>query len=295
MRSMLFVPADSERKMAKALGCGADAVILDLEDAIAPDAKPRAREMAREFLAAALATWTPTQPRLYVRINDLATPFWEADLAALATALPHSIMLPKTRSGEDVHRLSVTLDHAEEKAKVQSGRTRILAQSAETTVSLLQQHTYLGCSNRLEGLTWGPEDLAAEMGATANREADGTFTSPFRLIRDLTLITATAAEVQAIDTVFVDFRNKSGLALEASMAARDGFVGKLAIHPDQVPIINEAFTPSPAAVERAKAIVAAFEAAGGAGTVGFEGKMLDRPHLALARRTLARAAPVATS
>ncbi len=289
IRSLLFVPADSERKMAKALASGADVVILDLEDSIAQDAKPRARQVARELLSQALPAWVPGQPRVYVRINDFATPFWQDDLAALATVLPHGIMLPKARSGEDVHQLSVALDHAEESSKVGSGRTRIIALVTEVPVSVLQLPTYIGSSNRLEGLTWGAEDLSAELGATANREVDGAFTSPYRLVRDLTLITAAAAQVPAIDTVYIDFRNSTGLALEASVAARDGFVGKLAIHPDQVPIINEAFTPSPAEVERAQAIVAAFEGSGGAGVVGFEGRMLDRPHLALARRTLARA------
>jgi citrate lyase subunit beta/citryl-CoA lyase len=289
MRSMLFVPADSERKMAKAMASGADAVILDLEDSVAVDGKARAREVARDFLGAAMGVWTPAQPRIYVRINDLATPFWQDDLAALESALPHGIQLPKARSGDDVHQLSVALGHAEEKAQKPSGSTRIVALITEVAASLFQLQTYIGSSNRLDGLTWGAEDLSAEIGASANRELDGSWASPYRLVRDLTLLTATAAEVPAIDTVYVDFRNRTGLALEASIAARDGFTGKLAIHPDQVPIINEAFTPPPAEVERARAIVAAFEAAGGAGTVGLDGKMLDRPHLVSAKRTLSRA------
>lgn len=289
IRSLLFVPADSERKMAKAMGSGADIVILDLEDSISVDGKSQAREMARTFLGATLPGWHTGQPRLYVRMNDFSTPFWQADLAALERTLPHGIMLPKARSGEDVHQLSVALGHAEEKAQLKVGVTRILPLVTEVPVSLLQLNTYIGSSSRLVGLTWGAEDLAAELGASANRELDGTFTSTYRLARDMTLITAAAAQVPAIDTVYIDFRNKPGLALEASIAARDGFVGKLAIHPDQVPIINEAFTPPPAEVERAKAIVAAFEATAGAGVVGFEGKMLDRPHLVLAKRTIAMA------
>jgi citrate lyase subunit beta/citryl-CoA lyase len=289
MRSLLFAPADSDRKMAKAMGAGADVVILDLEDSIATDGKVRAREVLREFLATALAAWAPGQPRIYVRINDFATPFWQGDLAALGSVLPHGILLPKARSGEDVHQLSVGLDHAEEKSKVPSGRTRILTLVTEVAVSVLQLPSYIGSSSRLEGMTWGAEDLSAEIGATANREPDGSWTSPYRLVRDLALMTATAAQVPAIDTVYVDYRNPTGLALEAAVAARDGFVGKLAIHPAQVPIINEAFTPAPAEIERAKAVIAAFEAAGGAGTVGFEGRMLDRPHLVQAKRTLARA------
>lgn len=291
MRSMLFVPADSDRKMAKAMASGADAVILDLEDSIAADGKARARSVAREFLSATMATWTPALPRVYVRINDLATPFWQDDLVMLEGGLPHGILLPKSRSGEDVHQLSVALGHAEEKSGAEQGATRILALVTEVAVSLLQLPSYIGSSSRLVGFTWGAEDLSAEIGASANREPDGSFTSPYRLVRDMMLLTATAAEVPAIDTVYIDFRNKTGLALEASIAARDGFVGKMAIHPDQVPIINEAFTPSPSEVDRAKAIVAAFEATNGAGVVGFQGLMLDRPHLVLAKRTLARAQP----
>lgn len=289
MRSMLFVPADSERKMAKAMASGADAVILDLEDSIAIDTKPRAREVARDFLKSALASPANGQPRIYVRINDIATPFWQDDLAALELAMPHGIMLPKARSGEDVHQLSVALGHVEEKAGVHDGTTRIVALITEVPISVLQMPSYIGASNRLEGFTWGAEDLSAELGASANREPDGQFTSPYRLVRDLMLITAAAAGVPALDTVHIDFRNAAGLALEASVAARDGFTGKLAIHPDQVGIINEAFTPSVAAIERAKAIVAAFAASRGAGVVGFGGAMLDRPHLELAKRVLSRA------
>jgi citrate lyase subunit beta/citryl-CoA lyase len=288
MRSLLFVPADSERKMAKAIGSGADAVILDLEDAIAIDGKARAREMARAFLQSTLAARSSHSPKLYVRINPISSPFWQDDLAALEGALPDGIMQPKARNGDDVHQLSVALGHAEEKSGVKDGATRIITLVTEVAVSVLQLPTYIGSSTRLDGLTWGAEDLSADIGAKANREPDGTFTSPYRLARDLTLIIATAAQVPAIDTVYIDFRNAAGLALEASIAARDGFTGKLAIHPDQVPIINEAFTPSAAEIERARAIVAAFEAAGGAGTVGFGGTMLDRPHLEIARRTLAR-------
>lgn len=288
MRSLLFVPADSERKMAKAIVSGADAVILDLEDAIAIDGKAQAREMARAFLRSTLASRKEPSPKLYVRINPVSSPFWQEDLAALEGALPDGIMQPKARNGDDVHQLSVALGHAEEKSGVKDGSTRIITLVTEVAVSVLQLPTYIGSSTRLEGLTWGAEDLSADIGAKANRETDGTFTSPYRLARDLTLIIATAAHVPAIDTVYIDFRNAAGLALEASLAARDGFAGKLAIHPDQVPIINAAFTPSAAEIERARAIVAAFEAAGGAGTVGFGGTMLDRPHLEMAKRTLAR-------
>lgn len=286
MRSLLFVPGDSERKLEKALTAGADALILDLEDSIAPENKARAREITRAFLEAHAKT---QGPRLLVRINDLSTEFWQADLAGITGALPSGIMLPKSISGEHVHQLSVALGHAEESSGVAPGSTKIIAIATEVAVSILQLPSYIGSSSRLEALTWGAEDLSVELGASANREPDGSYTSPFQLVRDLTLITAAAAEVQAIDTVYIDFRNPTGLALEASKAARDGFTGKMAIHPDQVVIINEAFTPSRAEIERAERIVAAFNAQPGTGVVGLDGAMLDRPHLARAKRVLARA------
>lgn len=288
MKSLLFVPADSEKKFLKALASGADAVILDLEDSISVEGKPRAREMARELLTDLKATAGHQRPLLYVRINDLATPFWQDDLASISSVLPDGIMLPKTQSGEHVHQLSVALGAAEEASSTDVGATRILPLVTEVAVSLLQLQSYIGSSNRLVGLTWGAEDLSVEIGASANREADGTFTSLYRLARDLTLITAAAAETPAIDTVYVDFRNTAGLTHEATTAARDGFTGKLAIHPDQVPIINAAFTPSPAEIERSHRVVAAFAEHPGAGAVGLDGAMLDRPHLVRAKRILSR-------
>ena len=291
MRSLLFVPADDERKLAKAMQTGADALILDLEDSVAPERKPAARGLMREFLATARMAKAVTRPRLYVRINGLSTTYWQADLTGLSEAMPDGIMLPKAQSGEHVHQLSVALGHAEEKSGVQSGATRIVAIATEVAASVLQLPSYIGSSSRLAGLTWGAEDLAVELGSSTNREPDGSYTSPYRLVRDLTLITAAAAEVQPIDTVYVDFRNQTGLALEASLAARDGFTGKMAIHPGQVGIINEAFTPSAAEIARAEAIVAAFRASPGTGVASLDGTMIDRPHLIRAERVLARAGP----
>ncbi|MGE3710496.1 MAG: CoA ester lyase, partial [Hyphomicrobiaceae bacterium] len=283
------------RKQAKAMASGADAVILDLEDTIATEGKQRAREMAASFIAQQRQTTSGTDaeaspgvPALWVRINPLSSPFWQDDLSELTHALPDGIMLPKTRSGDDVHQLSVTLGHAEERIGVEVGSARIIAIATEAAASVLQLPSYIESSKRLLGLTWGAEDLSVEIGSLANREADGSFTSPYRLVRDLTLITAAAAEVQAIDTVYVDYRNPTGLAVEAATAARDGFTGKLAIHPDQVPIINEAFAPSAAQIAYAEAVVAAFDANPGAGVVGLDGAMLDRPHLVKAKRLLAR-------
>lgn len=289
MRSLLFVPADSERKLAKAMAAGADALILDLEDSVAADMKPRARGLTHEFVSAVHKTAAPGRPRIYVRINGLSTSYWQADLAGLAGAMPDGVMLPKAQSGEHVHQLSVALGHAEEKSQTSSGATRIIAIATEVAASVLQLPSYIGSSSRLAGLTWGAEDLAVELGSSTNREPDGSYTSPYRLVRDLTLITAAAAEVQPIDTVYVDFRNAAGLALEASLAARDGFTGKLAIHPDQVAIINEAFTPSAAEIARAHAVIAAFRASPGTGVAALDGTMIDRPHLIRAERMVARA------
>lgn len=285
MRSLLFVPGDSEKKLDRAAGAGADVVILDLEDSVAPTRKAAAREITAAYLAHSKAA----APRLYVRINSLADEGWQADLADVMPAGPHGIMLPKTASGDDVHRLSIALGHVEEQAGISAGATRIIALVTEVPGSLLLMHTYIGASSRLEALTWGAEDLSAELGSAATREADGSLTSPYRLARDLTLVTAVAAGVQAVDTVFVDFRDGAGLARECAAAARDGFTGKLAIHPGQVQIINAAFMPSAAEVARAQAIVDLFRADPEAGVVSLDGRMLDRPHLLRAERTLARA------
>lgn len=287
MRSLLFVPGDSDRKIAKALSAGADALILDLEDAVAADRKAAAREMTRDFVASAKSR--ETRPRLYVRINSLTTDDWTADLDGIMAAGPDGIMLPKPRSGEDVHRLSLALDHAEERAGLAQGATRIVAIATEVPVCLLNMGTFVEASTRLEALTWGAEDLSAEIGSAATREAGGAFTSPYRLARDLCLFTAVAAGAHPIDTVFIDFRDHDGLRAEAAAAARDGFTGKLAIHPDQVEIINAAFTPSQREIDRARDIIAMFAASPEAGVISLNGQMYDRPHLTRAERVLARA------
>jgi citrate lyase subunit beta/citryl-CoA lyase len=205
-------------------------------------------------------------------------------------ARPDGLLLPKARSGEDVHKLSIALHHEEERAGVAGGSTRIVAIATETPISLLQLQTYVGASTRLEALTWGAEDLSAEIGARSNREDDGrTWTSPYRLARDLTLFAAAAAKVQALDTVFVSFRDAEGLLQECREAVRDGFTGKMAIHPGQVAIMNEAFTPTPEEVASSEEIVAAFAAAPQAGVISIRGHMVDRPHLTRAERILARA------
>jgi citrate lyase subunit beta/citryl-CoA lyase len=205
-------------------------------------------------------------------------------------ARPDGLLLPKPRSGDDVHRLSLALRHEEEQAGAPMGSTSIIVIATETPVSLFQLHSYAESSSRLEALTWGAEDLSAAVGSSANRDADGrTWTSPYRLARDLTLFAAAAAGVEAIDTVFVNLKDPEGLALEARAAARDGFTAKMAIHPGQIPAINAAFTPSPDEVAAAEEIVRLFASNPGAGALAHRGQMVDKPHLARAERTLARA------
>ena len=288
MRSLLFVPADDEKKLGKGAETGADALILDLEDSVSQLRKAAARTLSAQYIAAARSR--EGGPLVYVRINALDTDLWQHDVAGVVAARPHGVLLPKARSGEDVHKLSIALHHEEERAGVDAGSTRIVAIATETPLSLLQLHTYVEASTRLEGLTWGAEDLSAALGARSNREDDGrTWTSPYRLARDLTLFTAAAAKVQAIDTVFVNFRDLDGLRQECRGAVRDGFTGKMAIHPGQVASINEIFTPSAEEIALSEEIVQAFAAAPDVGVLAIRGHMVDRPHLARAERILARA------
>jgi citrate lyase subunit beta/citryl-CoA lyase len=290
MRSLLFIPADDERKLAKGTGSGADALILDLEDAVSLARKPAARTLAAGFIAATRAL--EHRPRLYVRINALDTPHWEADLVGVMGSQPDGILLPKARSGEDVHTLSIALHHAEERAGAPKGATRIIALVSEVPISLLRLGTYIDASTRIEGLTWGAEDLSGAIGAATNREQDGRWTSPYQLARNLCLFTAAAASVQPIDTVFVNFRDADGLRREAGEAARDGFTGKMAIHPNQVAVINELFTPRPEEIAVSEEIVKAFADDPQAGVIGIRGQMIDRAHLVRAERILARARSV---
>jgi citrate lyase subunit beta / citryl-CoA lyase len=287
MRSLLFVPADGGKKLDKAMASGADALIVDLEDSIAPERKAPARELAAAFLAQALIE--PSRPRLLVRINGLQTGLADADLEAIVPARPDAIMLPKAEGGAAVIHADAKLAAREAMAGLADGHVKIVAIATETAAALFLAGTYRGASARLAGLTWGAEDLSVDLGAEANRDADGRFLDPYRLARALCLAGAAGAAVPAIDTVFVDFRNDAGLRRECEEARRDGFLGKMAIHPAQVAAINEVFTPGPAAIARAQAIVDAFAAAPGAGAVGIGGVMYDRPHLARATALLARA------
>ncbi len=288
MRSLLFVPADSPRKLEKSLETGADALILDLEDAVAPQAKTAARRAARDFLAA--AGQSPSRPRLIVRVNALDTGATDADLAAVMPAAPDAIMLPKSRGGADVQHISVKIAVLEADLGLADGATGIIPIGAETAASIFGLSTYAGSSPRLAGLTWGAEDLAAALGAQGNRLPDGGYGDPCRLARALTLFAARAANVEPIDTVFTDFRDVAGLRAECEAAARDGFTAKMAIHPAQVAIINDMFAPSPDAIAQARKIVDAFAANPGAGALNCDGAMIDRPSLLRAERVLARAA-----
>ena len=287
MRSLLFIPGDDEKKLGKGVGSGADALILDLEDSVSAARKSAGRQIASQYIATTRAL--ETRPRLYVRINALDTPLWEDDLTAVMGSAPDGILLPKARSGEDVHKLSIALHHAEERAGASTGATRIIAIATEVAVSLLKLDTYVDASARLEGLTWGAEDLAAAVGAQANRELDGSWTAPYQLARNLCLFTAVAANAQPIDTVFVNFRDEQGFRREANLAARDGFTGKMAIHPNQVAAINEIFTPKPEEVALAQEVVQAFADNPDAGVLAIRGNMVDRAHVKGAERILSRA------
>ncbi len=288
MRSLLFVPADAPAKLDKAFGCGADAVIVDLEDSVAPARKEAARASAAAFLRQALAR--EHRPRLLVRINSLATGLTDADLDAVMPARPDAIMLPKAEGGASVVHADAKITAREAIHGLPDGVTKIVAIATETAQALFLAGTFRGAGARLSGLTWGAEDLSADLGAEQNRDADGRFLDPYRLARTLCLAAASAADAQAIDTVYVDFRNEPGLRRECEEARRDGFTAKMAIHPAQVATINDVFTPKPEAVAKAKAIIAAFAASPGAGVVAIDGVMYDRPHVSKAERLLARAA-----
>jgi len=285
MRSLLFIPADSEKKLAKGLASGADSLILDLEDSIAPESKQKARDLALAFLASALRKHL--RPRLYVRVNGLNSGLTEADLNAVMQAPPDGILLPKTVNGASLQHLGALLAVREAEQDLADGSTKIMAIVTETPAAIFNMGTYAGASHRLEGLTWGAEDLAAVLGAKTNRDTDGSYTFPFLLARSLTLFAAAAAGVLAIDAVHGNFRDLARLRLECEEAKRDGFTGKMAIHPAQIEIINEIFSPSEESIAKARAIVAAFAAEPHAGVISFEGEMLDVPHLTKARRLLA--------
>jgi citrate lyase subunit beta/citryl-CoA lyase len=286
MRSLLFIPGDSPRKLEKGIGSGADALLLDLEDSISPERKAEARSITLAFLKEARTA--KDRPRLYVRVNGFATGLTDDDLDVVVGGHPDGIMLPKAEGGAAVAHCDAKLTAREAIHGLPDGSLDIIAIATETAQALFLAGTYGGSSKRLKGLTWGAEDLSAELGAEANRDKDGNFLDPYRLARSLCLAGAAAAQVQAIDTVYVDFRNEAGFRRECEEARRDGFTGKMLIHPAQVAVCNEVFTPTAEAIQKAEAVIAAFAANPGAGTVGIGGVMYDRPHLARARQLVER-------
>src|SRR5271169_4206588 len=285
MRSLLFVPADSERKLDRARQSGADAVILDLEDSVVPANRAAARSQARAFLASSGSAGF----RRYVRINPLASGVALDELVAVVPERPDGILLPKCLP-EDVRTLDHYLSALEAASALAGGAIRVIAIATETPAAMLAlanhaRGAYVGVSARLEGITWGAEDLAAALGGH-NRRADGIYDDVYRLARSLCLLAAAAAEAAPIDTIYTDFGDETGLAAECAAARRSGFTAKIAIHPAQLPVINRAFSVSEKELAWAREVVAAFAENPDAGTVALDGKMVDRPHLTLAHRLL---------
>jgi citrate lyase subunit beta / citryl-CoA lyase len=282
LRSLLFVPGDSERKQSKALAAGADALILDLEDSVAPSQLPIARDRVREFLRAR----STTTSQLWVRVNAPGSGQLTADVDAVIEARPEGIMLPKVACAE-VAAVARYITQAEERAGAQAGSTNLIVIATETPRALLTLGDYLATQPpRLVGMTWGAEDLSAALGATAKIDDAGEWTFTFQLARSMCLLTASALGIQAIDSVHAAFRDLQGLQRSAAQARKDGFLGKLAIHPDQVGPINAAFTPTAAEIEHARRVVALFANTPDTGVASLDGQMLDKPHLVLAQRVL---------
>ncbi len=279
-RSCLFVPADSERKLAKARVSGADALILDLEDSVQMAARPAARQLVCEFLS------TPCDADVWVRINPLDSEDALADLREILHAAPAGIMLPKPDGARDVNQLSMLIDVLEQESELPPGETAILPIVTERPEAMFRFHEYAEASPRLRALTWGAEDLSTAVGASTSRDESGNWLPPYELARSMTLFAAAAAGVAAIDAVYTNFRDLEGLAKYASHARRDGFSGMLAIHPDQVALINDAFTPSADEIGRAQKIVDLFARNPDAGVLGMDGEMIDRPHWLQAKKIL---------
>jgi citrate lyase subunit beta / citryl-CoA lyase len=285
MRSFLFVPADSERKLARGSESGADALILDLEDSVVPANRSLARAQARAFLDSTVAG----NFRRWVRINPLASEAALEDLAATVPGKPHGILLPKCVP-DDLRTLDHYLSALEAAGSLPPGAIQVIAIATETPAAMFALGNYAGVSPRLAGITWGAEDLAACIGG-ANRQLDGTYDDVYRLARSLCLLAAAAAGVMAIDTIYTDFKDQAGLAAECAAARRSGFAAKMAIHPAQILVINRAFTVGAGELEWARKVVALFAENPGAGTIALDGKMVDRPHLTLARRLLGLSPP----
>jgi citrate lyase subunit beta / citryl-CoA lyase len=283
LRSLLFVPGDSERKFSKAKTSGADALILDLEDAVAPAQKPAARQLA----ARVLEDPSPRDWSFFVRVNALDTGLALDDLAAVVRPGLDGLLIPKANGVEDLQRFGHYLDALETKAGMALGSVKMAVVATETAKAMFALGSYAPAHPRLVALTWGAEDLSAALGATDNKEPDGAWTFPYQVARAQCLFAATAAEVAPIDTIHADFRDLEGLERDCRRSRRDGFLGRMAIHPDQVATINRCYAPSEAEIAHARRIVEAFAANPNAGTIGVDGKMVDIPHLKAAQKTLA--------
>jgi citrate lyase subunit beta / citryl-CoA lyase len=282
LRSMLFVPGDSERKFAKGRGIGADALILDLEDSVAPSQK----DAARAHVAGLLDDGAPRDWTFFVRINPFDTGLTLADMTAVVKPGLDGILVPKADGGADIARIGHYLDALEQAAGMDIGTVKIAVVATETPQAMFDLGSYAPAHPRLAALTWGAEDLAAALGGTDNKDADGEWTFPYKLARAHCLFAAGASGVAPLDTLYADFRDAEGLERDCRRARRDGFTGRLAIHPDQVAIINRCFSPSEEEIAHAQRIVDAFAAQPDAGTLGIDGKMVDIPHLKAAQRTL---------
>jgi citrate lyase subunit beta/citryl-CoA lyase len=278
LRSLLFVPGDRPDQMQKALRAEADALILDLEDSVSPQSKGQARSDVASFLRCG----SRAVP-LFVRINSLHSGLMDQDLAAVMDAQPDGLVLPKAEGADSIVELG--------RRTSASGKSAppILPIATETPAAIFRLGEYSKVAERLAGVTWGAEDLSVAVGAASARHADGSFSTPYEMVRALTLFAAHAAHVPAIETVYPALRDHAGLALYAARGARDGFSGMMAIHPSQVGIINTAFTPSAELVERARRIVAEFDKHPDAGVLSIDGAMVDAPHLKQAQRVLAQA------
>lgn len=286
-RSWLFVPGDSEKKLLKTPETGAHALIVDLEDAVAVSAKPAARRITRDWLEVHKRQITMRKQARWVRINAVETGLWQEDLAAVMSGAPEGIMLPKAEGPEQLRQVAAQIYELEQRHGIPNGQTRLLPLVSETPRAALTISAYMDASMpRLAGLTWGAEDLSAELGAARKRDANGQWTDAFRFVRAQTLLVAHARGVWAIDTLYADFRDQEGTKRAAEAARADGFAGMLAIHPSQVPLINAAFTPSEEELAHARAIVDAFAANPGVGALQLNGRMLDQPHLRQAKALL---------
>lgn len=284
MRSFLFVPADSERKLAKGPSSGPDGLILDLEDSVATDRKRVARDMALAYLKSA----DRSGPKLYVRVNAFDTGLTLGDLATVMQGKPDGIVFPKCVGQADLDLMSNYLDALEAREGVEPGATRILTIATESAAAILALTAAPAKHARLMGHSWGGEDLMADLGALAKGPSPGVYDDTFKLARTVNLMASVAAGVTAYDTVYPDIKNVDGLRAEAHDARRMGYGGKIAIHPDQVAIIHEVFTPTAAEIEWANRVIATFENNPSAGVLTMDGKMLDKPHLVLARRLVSR-------